>query len=70
MSAQIAIYRDKIADFCLRVKIVRLSFFGFVLRDDFRPDSDVDVLVAFAQDAHWGLFDMVRMQEELGGILR
>jgi predicted nucleotidyltransferase len=69
MSARIAVDRDKIADFCRRWKIVKLSFFGSVLREDFRPDSDVDVLVTFAPDAHWSLFDMVHMQEELKGIL-
>jgi predicted nucleotidyltransferase len=69
MSVRITIDRGKIADFCRRWKIVNLSFFGSVLRDDFRPDSDIDVLVTFAQDAHWGLFDLTHMQEELKGIL-
>ena len=39
------------------------------MREDFRPDSDVDVLVTFAKNAHWTLFDMARMQSELEGIL-
>lgn len=39
--------------------------FGSVLRDDFRLDSDVEVLVSFAPDAQWNLFDLVEMQEEL-----
>ncbi len=69
MSVRIAIDRDKVAGFCQRWKIIKLSFFGSVLRDDFGPASDIDVLVTFAQDAHWGLFDMVHMQEELKGIL-
>jgi predicted nucleotidyltransferase len=69
MSIRIPIDRDKLTDFCRRWKIVNLSFFGSVLRDDFGPDSDIDVLVTFAQDAHWGLFDMVHMQEELKEIL-
>ena len=42
--------RDEIADFCRRNHIRRLSLFGSVLRDDFRPDSDVDVLVEFEPD--------------------
>ena len=46
-----------------------LSFFGSVLTNDFRPDSDVDVLVSFADDARWRLFDLVNMQEELEDIL-
>ena len=56
---------DKIADFCQRWKITEFAFFGSVLRDDFRPDSDVDILVAFDPDAHRTLFDMVDMQDEL-----
>ncbi len=53
---RIAIPQDKIADFCRRWKITEFALFGSVLRDDFRPDSDVDVLVTFAPDARWGLF--------------
>lgn len=51
--------------FCERWSIIELALFGSVLRDDFRPDSDVDVLVTFAPDAHPTLFDLVRMQQEL-----
>jgi predicted nucleotidyltransferase len=69
MSARIPVDRDKLAAFCRRWKITNLSFFGSVLRDDFGPDSDVDVLVSFAPDAHWSLFDMVHMQEEIEEIL-
>ena len=69
MSTRIPIDRDKIADFCRRWKISELALFGSVLRDDFRPDSDVDVLVTFAPEADWSLFDHVDMQEELSGIL-
>ncbi|MBI2902677.1 MAG: nucleotidyltransferase family protein [Candidatus Methylomirabilis oxyfera] len=65
MSAKIPIPREKIAEFCGRWKITELALFGSVLRDDFRPDSDVDVLVTFAQEAQWSLFDLVGMQEEL-----
>ncbi len=64
----IDIPKEKIADFCRRWKIVELALFGSVLRDDFRPDSDVDVLVTFAADAEWGLFDHVAMEEELSSI--
>ena len=56
---------DEIADFCCRWQIAELALFGSVLRDDFRPDSDVDVLVTFVPEAHWTLFDLVRMQDEL-----
>jgi len=55
----IEIPTDKIADFCQRWKITEFAFFGSVLRDDFRPDSDVDILVSFDPNAHRTLFDMV-----------
>jgi len=69
MSAKIPIPREKIAEFCGRWKITELALFGSVLRDDFRPDSDVDVLVTFAPEAEWSLFDHVTMEEELSSIL-
>lgn len=62
---RIPLDRAKIADFCRRWKITEFALFGSVLRDDFRPDSDVDVLIAFAPDAEWSLFDIVDMQDEL-----
>lgn len=61
--------KDKIAEFCQKWKIVELSLFGSVLRDDFQPDSDVDVLVSFGPDARYSLFDVVHMQDELKEIL-
>jgi len=68
MSARIPIDREKLADFCRRWKITEFALFGSVLREDFRPDSDVDVLVTFAPDAEWSLFDDVDMEEELSVI--
>ena len=65
MSPHLEIDREKIAAFCEKWKVAELALFGSVLRDDFRPDSDVDVLVSFAEDAHWSLLDMVDMQDEL-----
>ena len=65
MNARIPIDRDKIANFCLRWKITEFALFGSVLREDFRPDSDVDVLVTFAPDTRYSLFDLVHMQDEL-----
>jgi len=61
---KIDIPTDEIADFCRRWKVTELALFGSVLRGDFSPDSDVDVLVSFAPDAHWSLLDLVRMQDE------
>jgi predicted nucleotidyltransferase len=46
-----------------------LALFGSILRQDFNADSDVDVLVSFAPDAQWSLFDLVRMESELETIL-
>ena len=66
---QIDIPYDKIAEFCRKWKVVEFALFGSVLRDDFRPDSDVDVLVTFAPDSRRSLFDHVDMQDELGSIL-
>lgn len=57
--------RKKIAEFCKRWSITELSLFGSVLRDDFRPDSDVDVLVSIDPKAHIGLLELAQMQIEL-----
>jgi predicted nucleotidyltransferase len=57
--------KRKIAEFCKRWGIVEFCLFGSVLRDDFNPDSDIDVLVTFMPDAQVSLFDMVQMQLEL-----
>jgi len=69
MQVKIKVPRDKVADFCRRWKITELDLFGSALRDDFGPESDVDVLVSFAEDARWSLLDMVAMQEELKQLL-
>lgn len=69
MSVQIDIPREKIEGFCRRWRIVELALFGSALREDFGPDSDVDVLVRFDPEARHTLFDMVRMQDELEVIL-
>ncbi|HEX6160378.1 MAG TPA: nucleotidyltransferase family protein [Thermoanaerobaculia bacterium] len=61
----IEIDKDKLRDFCRRWKITEFALFGSVVREDFRPESDVDVLVTFAPGAPWSLFHMVDMQEEL-----
>ena len=60
---------DKIAEFCRQWKITEFALFGSVLRDDFRSDSDIDVLVTFADDCGHSLFDLVQMQEQLKTIL-
>ena len=65
MKARIDIPPERIAAFCQRNQIVRLALFGSVLRDDFRPESDVDVLVEFAPEASVGYFALGRMEAEL-----
>ena len=57
--------KKSIARFCQKNQIRRLALFGSVLREDFRPDSDVDVLVEFGADAKYGLFALSRMEDEL-----
>lgn len=63
--AQITVDREKIAAFCRRWRIAEFALFGSVLRDEFRSDSDIDVLVRFLPEAEHSLFDMVRMRAEL-----
>jgi predicted nucleotidyltransferase len=55
----------QIAEFCQRWKITEFALFGSVLRDDFCPNSDIDVLVTFAPDPGWSLFDWVDMKDDL-----
>lgn len=59
---------DRIRNFCLKWQVTELALFGSVLRDDFRPDSDTDVLIKFSVDADWSLFDHIKMQQELATI--
>jgi predicted nucleotidyltransferase len=65
MGVTIDIPTDKIAEFCKRWQIKELAIFGSTLREDLRPDSDVDVLVVFEDHAPWGLFDLMHAEEEL-----
>lgn len=56
-------------EYCARWKIVKLELFGSVLRGEARPDSDVDLLVTFAPESHWSLFDFVHMEREATELL-
>lgn len=69
MNTNLIIPKDKIADFCRRHHIRRLSVFGSALRDDFHPDSDVDVLVEF-EKGHEPGFAFFDMQDELSRLLK
>jgi predicted nucleotidyltransferase len=69
VNAQISLPMEEIAAFCKNWRIAELSLFGSVLREDFRPTSDIDFLVTFAADAHWGLLEHVEMTNELSAML-
>jgi len=69
MNKSMIISRVKIAEFCERHHIQQLGVFGSALRDDFRPDSDVDVLVQFEANHVPGFFGLFDMEEELSGLL-
>ena len=69
MPSRIPIDKDVIAEFCHRHGIRKLSLFGSVLREDFTPDSDVDVLVEFEPGSVPGLLTLAGMQNELSDML-
>lgn len=69
MRAKIEIPEEKLTDFCRRNRIRWLAFFGSVLRDDFMPESDVDVLVEFEPGARVGMITLAGMEIELSGLL-
>jgi predicted nucleotidyltransferase len=66
---RIDVDREQIAEFCLRNHVRKLAFFGSVLRDDFGPDSDVDVLVEFEPGHPVGLLRMAELEIELSRII-
>jgi uncharacterized protein len=59
----------ELAAFCRKWKIRELAVFGSALRGDFRPDSDVDFLATFADDARWGLLDVIAAEQELAQLI-
>lgn len=61
----LSVDQDALAALCHRWKIGELAVFGSVLRPDFGADSDIDLLIRFAPDAPWDLFDLVNLREEL-----
>ena len=69
MTAPLDASRDRIEVFCKKWKIRELALFGSALRDDFRPDSDIDFLVSFSPNVGWGLLDHVTMERELAEIV-
>ena len=65
-----SIPREDIVNFCRRWQVRELALFGSAMRPDFRPDSDVDVLISFHERANWGLFDHVQMRLDLETIFK
>jgi predicted nucleotidyltransferase len=61
----IDIPEDRLAEFCRKWKVTEFALFGSILRDDFGPQSDIDVLVTFQPDAAWSLWDLFDMRDEL-----
>ena len=69
MNKNITFPKSEIATFCRKHKITRLAVFGSALREDFSPDSDIDVLVNFKTGQEPGFFALARMERELSKIL-
>lgn len=65
ITSQISLPMNEIMAFCQRWQVSEFALFGSVLREDFRADSDIDVLLSFNEEAHPTLFDLVRMGDEL-----
>jgi predicted nucleotidyltransferase len=65
MSPKVRFDRQKVAELCRRYGVAELALFGSVLRDDFRADSDVDVLVSFGPEAHPSLLELAELREDL-----
>ena len=66
---RLEIPQQDLVEFCERWKVAELALFGSALRDDFRPDSDIDLLVTFLPEAEWSLLDHGRMEQELASLL-
>jgi predicted nucleotidyltransferase len=65
ISERVPVRQEEIEAFCQKWQVRELTLFGSVLRDDFRPESDIDVLVEFEAEAQHSLFEFITMQEEL-----
>lgn len=69
MSPQVSLNQEQVAEFCRRHHIRKLSLFGSVLGENFRPDSDIDVLVEFEPSTSVGFLRLIAMEQELSQIL-
>lgn len=70
VNVQISLHMDQIQAFCERWNVTELALFGSVLREDFRPESDVDVLVSFAPNGRWTFAYLEEMENELREIFQ
>jgi uncharacterized protein len=68
-SSNVEIPTASLDSFCHKWRVRELSLFGSVLREDFSPESDIDVLVSFADDAPWSLWDLTAMSDELAAMI-
>jgi predicted nucleotidyltransferase len=64
----LSVSRETIAAFCEKWQIVEFALFGSAARGELRPDSDIDVMLQFAPEAHRSLYDLVDIKDELSGM--
>ena len=69
MDIPLELPKKQIIAFCKKWNITELALFGSILRDDFKPESDIDFLVTFTPEADWSLLDHIKMEMELEKIL-
>ena len=69
VNASLTLAGPELTAFCRRWKVRELAVFGSALREDFGPESDVDLLVTFEPSANWGLLEQTAMESELAGLL-
>ena len=67
--SRLGISDGELAAFCQRWRIIELALFGSALREDFRADSDIDLLATFALEAGWSLIDLIALERELAALL-
>lgn len=67
--SRLGISETELAAFCQRWRITELALFGSALREDFRADSDIDLLATFAPEAGWSLLDLITLERELAALL-
>jgi len=65
---RIEVARADIEAFCRKWQVAEMALFGSVLREDFRPESDIDVLIDFTPDAPWTLYEWIDMRDELAAL--